>query len=334
MKISVALCTYNGEEFIAEQLDSIAAQTKKIDEIVCCDDGSTDRTIEILEVFSRSFDGKFVLINNPTQLGARKNFEKALGLCTGDIIFLSDQDDAWMPGKIASMHRLFEEMPDILGVFCNGWLVSESGQDLKETIWDALYFEPDLRDKIKSENLLYYLLINGNIATGTAMGIRKQALEKIFPFFCDHSTWHDHWIALVLSALNRLVFIDEPLLFYRVHANQQVGFQGRGRSNEQFRDAVRQTWLNTSDPDPQGVKTIHLAWALQAYERYLNPLTEHVGTLPHIIQTGKRIEVAMNASKRSWIGQKPWPKKKMKLLKHWLKGGEYLRIRFIDLLKI
>ena len=87
MKISVALCTYNGEQFLKEQLDSILKQTQKVDEIVICDDGSTDATINILENYSANYPNIFHIYRNKVNLRSVKNFEKAITLCTGDLIF-------------------------------------------------------------------------------------------------------------------------------------------------------------------------------------------------------------------------------------------------------
>lgn len=99
MKTSVALCTYNGEKYIKEQLDSILNQTKKVDEIIVCDDCSSDKTVEILNHYSSTNPGLFKIYINEQNLRSVKNFEKAITLCTGDIIFLSDQDDFWVNEK-------------------------------------------------------------------------------------------------------------------------------------------------------------------------------------------------------------------------------------------
>lgn len=100
MKLSVALCTYNGESFLQQQLDSILQQELSVDEIVICDDGSTDRTISIIESYKQRYHyPTFILEQNKKNKGVRKNFEYAISLCSGDIIFLSDQDDVWQCEK-------------------------------------------------------------------------------------------------------------------------------------------------------------------------------------------------------------------------------------------
>ena len=99
MRLSVAMCTYNGEKYIREQLMSIRNQTLRIDEIVICDDCSEDDTVEIIENLIRQYDLPVRLHVNTWNHGYRKNFEQAICRCSGDIIFLSDQDDIWLPTK-------------------------------------------------------------------------------------------------------------------------------------------------------------------------------------------------------------------------------------------
>ena len=100
MKISVAICTFNGEKFLQEQINSILEQTLKVDEIVICDDCSTDNTWDILKDYKTNNPSLFQIHRNEINLKSNKNFEKAIGLCTGCYIFLSDQDDIWKNDKV------------------------------------------------------------------------------------------------------------------------------------------------------------------------------------------------------------------------------------------
>lgn len=95
MMNSVAMCTYNGEKYIKEQLESIIHQTLPPDEIIICDDGSNDHTISAIKETMRVWRGSWMLVQNEKNLGYKKNFQKAISLCQGDIIYLSDQDDVW-----------------------------------------------------------------------------------------------------------------------------------------------------------------------------------------------------------------------------------------------
>lgn len=112
MRLSVAMCTYNGEKYIREQLMSIRNQTLRIDEIVICDDCSEDDTVEIIENLIRQYDLPVRLHVNTWNHGYRKNFEQAICRCSGDIIFLSDQDDIWLPTKVETIIGYFNSNPD------------------------------------------------------------------------------------------------------------------------------------------------------------------------------------------------------------------------------
>lgn len=334
MTISVALCTYNGAAWLPQQLQSIEEQTLRPNEMVICDDDSSDATVELLQQLPNNFSEDIRIYKNSAQLGPRKNFEKAIGLCTGDIIFLCDQDDVWMPDKVAEMADYLQAHPEAHGVFCNGRLMDEAGNELGETMWDALYFEQPLRATTTPENLLYYLLLNGNIATGTALCFRKECVEKIMPLPEIQGLWHDHWIALVLAAQKSLHFIDTPLLSYRIHGAQQVGFPGRAQSAPGFRKAVHQTWLEPLEADTTGNQTTHLAWALQTFEKLQAAIAPRLFEATHLMHTGKQIAANMQIAKTAWLRTLNFWPRKIKLVKHWLKGGEYLRISWKDCWRI
>ena len=107
MKLSVAFIVYNGSNYMEQQLDSILNQTVKVDEIVVCEDNSTDNTKEILEKYNKSNPGLFKILHNTQNLGSNKNAEKAIQHCTGDIVFLSDQDDEWFDNKVSFLRNFF-----------------------------------------------------------------------------------------------------------------------------------------------------------------------------------------------------------------------------------
>lgn len=124
MKISIAMAAYNGSAFIRDQLDSFVTQTRRPDEIVICDDGSTDGTEQVVAEFAATAPFEIRFSPNPQRLGYTGNFERAIGLCSGDIIFLSDQDDVWFPEKIATVVQRFEDDPDAL-VLVNDQLMTD-----------------------------------------------------------------------------------------------------------------------------------------------------------------------------------------------------------------
>ena len=142
MNISVALCTFNGEKYIEKQLDSILNQSIKVNEIIVCDDHSVDTTISILDKYSLNYPELFKLHKNENNLRSNKNFEKAISLCTGDYIFLSDQDDLWREDKVEKTLNVFSKNPTAEGVFSNATLINDIDQLLFKDIslWDSVYF--------------------------------------------------------------------------------------------------------------------------------------------------------------------------------------------------
>lgn len=220
-KISVAICTYNGEKYLKEQIDSILSQSLKVDEIIVCDDCSSDSTVSILNNYSRTNPGVFNIYINEENLRSVKNFEKAISLCSGDFIFLSDQDDIWVTTKVEKYIQFFQENPSIDLIASNGYCINEKSevQD-KYAIWDAPQF---LKEKNITFN--YYEIISyiSNIATGASFGFKKSLVSDILPFPIIKDFHHDEWIALIASSKNTFEMINEKYFYYRIHQNQQVG---------------------------------------------------------------------------------------------------------------
>ncbi|MEJ7615982.1 MAG: glycosyltransferase, partial [Pyrinomonadaceae bacterium] len=140
MKISVAMCTYNGGRYLGEQLASIAWQTRPPDELLVCDDLSSDDSREIVSEFAARAPFSVRLLVNETNLGSTKNFERAIDLCAGDVIALADQDDIWCREKLARMEQVFAFAPEIGLVFSDGELVDERSNRLGRRVWQSLKF--------------------------------------------------------------------------------------------------------------------------------------------------------------------------------------------------
>ena len=136
--ISVSMCTYNGAKHIREQLESITEQSVQPDEIIICDDGSSDDTIKIAKEILAEWSGKSKVIKNEVNLGFSKNFIKAIELCEGDIIFLCDQDDVWHKEKIAIMTDMLAKHQDALLVVHDSLLVDEKRHVLNDSFWRYL----------------------------------------------------------------------------------------------------------------------------------------------------------------------------------------------------
>jgi glycosyltransferase involved in cell wall biosynthesis len=220
LTISIAMCSYNGEKYIQEQLDSIANQSRLPDELIICDDKSTDKTLPIVEKFSDSSRFPVIVIKNGTNLGSTKNFEQAITLCNGDIISLSDQDDVWHKDKLKLIEEAFNSSMRTGAVFSNGNIVDEDLLPLGYTLWDKFSFGKKRRVEF-AKGEAFQVLLKHNVATGATMAFRSNVREKILPI---SPLWiHDSWIAFLISIISDIKFIDQNLIDYRQHKDQQIG---------------------------------------------------------------------------------------------------------------
>ncbi len=244
MKISVALCTFNGFKYLRKQIDSILNQHGAIpDEIIICDDKSKDDTLKILTEYKILYPNIFKIYVNEINLGSTKNFETAISLCSGDYIFLSDQDDIWKNNKIQKVLEVFNKNPDAEGVFSNADLIDKDNNQIKDlTIWDSIFFlEKELTKPI---DLFDVVSKNGNVVTGATLCITKSVKDFIFPFHTD--MLHDEWIANLLAIRNTLYYSDENLISYRLHSNQQVGMKNINKIKQKLH--LKRIILNLEKP--------------------------------------------------------------------------------------
>ena len=228
MNYSVALCTYNGAKYIQEQLDSILSQSLPINEIVICDDGSTDETAEIIERIKSKANTTIHLFKNTSNLGFKNNFLKAISLCAGDIIFLSDQDDIWESNKVFYISKWFKEHPDLDIVFTDGALINEYGVLISEHLWQRFGFD---RTKQRFFNHGYGLDIWAwsNRATGATLAFRKKIFNQI-DWLSSSDSFHDKIIALYGIDHQSLGFIPKRLIKYRIHDKQSCGARHLSRN--------------------------------------------------------------------------------------------------------
>jgi glycosyltransferase involved in cell wall biosynthesis len=218
-RISVALCTYNGGHFLPHQLASIKQQTRPPDELVVCDDRSTDQTTEIVRQFAASVSFPVRVIENERNLGAAKNFEKAMRLCSGSLIALSDQDDVWYPIRLERSEQELLTHPDAGLAFSDGTIIDDQGLPIGQSMWQAFQFTATRRSELLAGD--YDLLLKYRFVTGATVMLRAGLRDRCLPIA---KGWiHDEWIAAILPAFAHLRPIDEPLIFYRKHAAQQVG---------------------------------------------------------------------------------------------------------------
>lgn len=225
VSVSVAMCTYRGGRYLDEQLGSIAGQTRPPDEVVVCDDGSTDGTLAILDRFRSQARFPVRIYRNDGQLGATKNFERAISYCQGGIILLSDQDDVWHPEKVSALLSVFLTSPDIGAVFSDAEVVDERLATRGYSVWGFVGFGAADQRRFARAGALDVLLKH-NVVVGMTMGFRAQFRDLVVPIPAD---WvHDRWIPLLIAAVADVATVPKRLVKYRQHGAQGIGMVRRG----------------------------------------------------------------------------------------------------------
>lgn len=224
LTIGVALITYNGIKYLPQQLESIATQTRPVHHIVISDDRSTDGTWAFLEAWAAQAPMRVTLIRNETQLGLGRNFEQAIKAVDADIIFTSDQDDVWVPDRVALLTQVFDEAPDVLLVHTDAILVDAAGRDLGTTLLGELELSHAERAAIHAGQA-FTVYCRRNVVTGATVAIRRSLLRLALPF--PTGTFHDAWLALLASATGAVRLLELPTIHYRQHGNNLVGVKKR-----------------------------------------------------------------------------------------------------------
>jgi glycosyltransferase involved in cell wall biosynthesis len=205
MKITVCMAAYNGEKYIEQQLQSILSQIGLDDNIVIVNDCSIDKTLKIIHQIK---DIRITVINNEINIGVVKSFEKSMAHASGEIIFLSDQDDIWMPTKVKSFLEIFNSYPDITLALSDAQIIDNEDRTTARS-----YF--NLRGKFNNG------LLNNVIKNkyhGCTMAFRREILAVALPFPRD-IPMHDLWIGIVNSIYGKTFYIDAPLIQHRRHNN-------------------------------------------------------------------------------------------------------------------
>jgi glycosyltransferase involved in cell wall biosynthesis len=220
MNISIAMCTYNGERYLQQQLDSLASQAYLPSELVVCDDHSRDSTTQIVNRFSRNAPFPVRFIQNPENLGSTANFSQAIALCKGDLIALCDQDDIWKEDKLSKQITPFGRDARLGGAFCDGDLIDADSNPMNLSLWDSLGFTPLMRKQVLAGSPLL-ALARQNFVTGATLIFRANLRSH---FLRIPEKWvHDAWIAWKICTYSRLQLFSDHLVLYRIHSNNQVG---------------------------------------------------------------------------------------------------------------
>jgi glycosyltransferase involved in cell wall biosynthesis len=214
--VSIALCTYNGEAYLREQLESIVNQSYSQLELIAIDDCSTDNTLSILKEYEANYP--FIQVfENPENLGYIRNFEKALRLCSGEFIALSDQDDIW------DLHKIEKQIKAIgnhLMIYHDSEFIDENGQLLNKKMSDIM----NLYRGDQPETFLFF-----NCISGHSVFMKKALRDELLPF--PNAYFHDWWMGYVATNLGSIDCIDEPLVKYRQHQTADTNILKRKRDH-------------------------------------------------------------------------------------------------------
>ncbi len=233
-RLSIAMTTYNGGAYVREQLESFAAQTRLPDELIVCDDVSTDDTVEQLEAFAARAPFPVRIERNPENLQTTPNFEKAIGLCSGDLIFLSDQDDTWMPEKLQVVADHFDAHPEVGALFCNGQVCNQALESIGHDMWEAQWFHPHEQEVVRAGRAPE-VFVKHVVASGNTLAFRGRYKPLVLPFPDLHDC-ADAWIAFLIASVSEFHIVDRELIRYRIHGKNQFGMH-RHSLLEQFERA-------------------------------------------------------------------------------------------------
>ena len=203
-RLSVCMAVHNGARFLRPQVDSILAQLRPGDELLVVDDASTDGSVALLESMR---DGRMQVYRNEQNLGVVPSFDKALRRSSGEIIFLSDHDDIWLPGKVAASLAVFAADPEVTMVVTDAKLIDEQGKVTKESFFAERgdFAAGFLHNFVKNKYL------------GCTLSFRRSMLRYFLPIPHD-VPMHDMWFGLLNAIYGKTFFIAEPLTAYRRHA--------------------------------------------------------------------------------------------------------------------
>lgn len=222
--ISIVLCTYNGEKFLREQIDSLLTQTYRNIEIIISDDASDDGTVQILQYYGENFPVKVFL--QEANLGVSKNFEFAVQQSTGAFIAFSDQDDIWLPEKIEAM---YQAIGDYFLIYSDSELVDENGNSLHRKL-------SALRRMYTGNKTTGFVF--SNVVWGHTILINRKLLDSAMP--CPDGIPHDIWMGFKAATITGIKYLDQCLTKYRQHADtvtKTIGVKApRGTAQKKYKD--------------------------------------------------------------------------------------------------
>jgi len=211
LKCSVALCTYNGEKYLAELLDSVLSQSFPASELVVVDDCSADGTVLLLQEYAARFP-QLRLIVLEENLGPVGAFQRAIQSTTHSFVFLADQDDIWKLNKIETMLLAVRDCPQDkpLLAYSDLEVIDKKGEKQNPSFWKMAGLQP--------HRATFRSLMFGNVVTGCAT-LMNAKMKELLSSIPSGVLMHDHWIGLIGYGFGKVILVDEPLVRYRAHAD-------------------------------------------------------------------------------------------------------------------
>ncbi|WP_250628514.1 glycosyltransferase family 2 protein [Pinirhizobacter soli] len=291
---SITVCTYNGAAHIAEQLDSLLAQSCLPEQIVIADDASTDGTATLVENFvprAQALGIAVEFIRHPVNVGFVANFSHALGHASGEVVFLCDQDDVWHLDKLATMLAAFGKRPELTLLHADARLVDDNLVDLGASLFQALRLTRGELDLVHAGRA-FDVLIRRSAATGATLALRRELIDVALPV--PEGWIHDEWLAMIASIVGVVDVLERPVIDYRQHGGNQIGARPRTLA-DRWNDLVR----------PRGAMFMKEVARMQALERWLVQREDATGARSMVTRRIAHFQARLAMDLRRHVGRLP-----------------------------
>ncbi len=283
-KVDILLATYNGEQYLKEQLDSILAQSYNEFRLLISDDASTDDTVRILKEYEEK-DTRITVFFQKENSGVIKNFEFLLERVENEYYMFSDQDDIWKEDKIEKSIKKIEETDSSL-VYTDLEVVDSDLNVTYKSYWKL----KGIYNKIKKYNNFESLYLN-NFVTGCTIISKKEFIRDVLPLpNTSKFVLHDYWIPLVLSQKHKISYIEEPLIKYRQHKNNKIGSKKKVDELKEFEE-VRELFIR--------VKKEHFKVFIENEEKFIDERIKKLNV--EALEYYEMLEKKKNINFRKWI---------------------------------
>lgn len=283
-KVDILLATYNGEQYLKEQLDSIIAQSYNEFRLLISDDASTDDTVKILKEYAEK-DNRITVFFQKENSGVIKNFEFLLKKVENEYYMFSDQDDIWKEDKIEKSIKRIEETDSSL-VYTDLEVVDSDLNVIYKSYWKL----KGIYNKIKKYNNFESLYLN-NFVTGCTIISKKDFIKDVLPLpNTSKFVLHDYWIPLLLSQKHKISYIEEPLIKYRQHKNNKIGSKKKVDELKEFEE-IRELFIR--------VKKEHFKVFIENEEKFIDEKIKKINV--EALEYYEMLEKKKNMNFRKWI---------------------------------